>query len=193
MKLWTIQPKEIYDYTIRNGAFIAKAEEASMYQDFADAYDWYVRKMSEKISKPENIKLPIWAWCRWDGKEKKPDLRYARFKNTGDNHEYALISLEVPDDEVLLSDFDNWHFVLNNSYLDESNNEEEYDRTQEWLSSLTVSERAKRTVESWDGILNTELREDPTNWRTNGFEVQATFWVLKKEYVKDVQFFKGRM
>lgn len=193
MKLWTIQPKEIYDYTMKNGIFITDIEKSYWYQDLKDAYNWYIKKMIEKISKPDNVILPIWAWYRWNGKEKKPDLRYNRFKETGDNELYALITLEVPDSEVLLSEYDNWHCVLNNSYLDtESNNEKEWDRIHDWLESLDNCEYERNIVESWDKIFNVELIKDPTNWRNNGFDVQATFWILKKEYIKDVQFFRGK-
>lgn len=192
MKVWTIQPKEIYEYTMDNGYFVVDISKSDFYSCLKNGYDWMVEKMNEKIPNPNHIKFPIWAWYRWDGKEKRPDLRYNLFSYTGDNKDYSLIELEIPDSEILLSDYDNWHCVLNNIYLDESNSEKEFDEIQEWLFSIDPIKRNKLIKDSWNKIFNVQIRKDPTNWRNNGLYVQSTFWILKKEYIKSVKFFKGR-
>ncbi len=54
--------------------------------------------------------FPIWAWYKYDEKY-RPDLRKAAHLAKGDRG--VLIEVEESFDNVLLSDFMNWHLVLN--------------------------------------------------------------------------------
>ena len=102
----------------------------------------------------------------------------------------VCLELEIPDEEVLLSDFNAWHYVLNRCWLDDSRNEEEYDRLQEWFDNLPGQDRERLRVESWQKIFDVEPYKD--EWITKGRYVQAVFWEIRKEYVKKVQFFTAR-
>ena len=114
MRLWTMQPVEVYNILRQDGVFTCdptKVPEPS----FIDRYGWLVKKLSEKDSKPCNVDYPVWAWYRFNGKEKKPDLRHSCYGSRGEK--MVCLELEVPDEKVLLSDFDLWHFPLNNWWL----------------------------------------------------------------------------
>ena len=76
MRLWTMQPVEVYDILVKDGVFRcdpAKIPEPS----FADSYGWLMDQLDKKDKKPENVQLPIWAWFRFNKMEKKPDLRHS--------------------------------------------------------------------------------------------------------------------
>lgn len=191
MRLWTMQPVEVYDILMRDGIFIcnpAKVPEPS----FIDRYGWLVKKLNEKDLKPVHVDYPIWSWYRFNGKEKKPDLRHSCYGCRGDK--MVCIELDVPDEKVLLSDFDLWHFPLNDWWLDncfhDGYGEEEYDRNHEWFKSLYKEEQRKEKEKSWEQIFNIEPFE--SDWISRGKYVQAVFWELKMEYVKKVQYFTAR-
>lgn len=87
-----------------------------------------------------------------------------------------------------MSDFNLWHFVLNNSWIDDSTNEVEYDKMHEEFDKLDRKTKNELTVKSWEKIFNVKPFTID-NWIENGRFIQAVFWTLKKEQVKDVRFF----
>ena len=191
MKLWTIQPAEIMNEIEEKGYFICIPEKAEnlQYDSFKRAYEWLLKEMSVRVSeKPTDVSFPIWAWHTRDWKRKKPDLRCSAYDKKGTK--CVCLELEVPDNEVLLSDFDHWHYVLNNMYLDNSTNEEEWEKEQDWFDTLSPEEKEKTRENSWLKIFNIEPID--TDWVCSGRFIQATFWKLKKEYIKSTQYFTAR-
>lgn len=197
MRLWSVQTEDVYDEVMKNGFCLVDMKKSEcLYDDngnldksFKRSYDWLVDKLISRIGKPDNNKVeyPWWAYYKLDDVR---DLTLEELKCTVvPGKEYILLELEVPDEDVVLSDLDNWHFVLNNWWLDDSLSEEEWDKNQEWLKSLEYSERERVKSESWDKIFDITPFEN--EWRANGKSVQANFWVLKKEYIKGNQKFIG--
>lgn len=183
MHVWTIQPPDVLKILEKEGKFTCNPELSD--KDFTKAYEWMVNQMDAKgIEHPENLKLPIWAWYRYDWKNKKPDLRHSMGVK-GMN--YICIELEVPDSHVLLSDYNAWHYVLNDMWNDPSKNEEEYDALQDWYDGLDVDTKNKTKIESWQRIFDIEPYEDM--WNMKGRYVQATFWEITEDMVKKVQTF----
>lgn len=188
MVLWTIQPIEVYNYLLEKGTYTCDGRKVDPF--FRERYKWLCKEMRKKIGKPpKNVNFPIWAWHTRDFKHKKPDLRNNDYGQKGEK--LACIEIEIPDNEVLLSDFDAWHFVLNKWYLNtDCWDKETFDKDHEWLDSLTQSERNKVIEESWQGVFNLDPKE--TSWCARGKWIQATFWELKKENIKKVRFFTVR-
>lgn len=192
MKLWTIQPIEILEEINEKGYFCCnetKAENITGDFSFKSAYDWLVPEMEKRIGKkPNNINYPIWAWHTRDWKRKKPDLRFSAYDKKGTK--CVCLEIEIPDNEVVLSDFSAWHFVLNNMYLDDSKNEFEWDKYQKEFNILSQSEQEIAKRNSWQKIFN--VTPIKTDWIENGRFIQATFWKLKKENIRKIQYFTAR-
>ena len=190
MLLWTMQPVEVYDALKKNGVYrcdITKSDYAS-YEQFTDAYDWMKEQLTDRCGNPKHIKDMVWAWHTYDGKHKKPDLRHTGFGKKGEKE--VCLEIDIPDNEVLLSDFDEWHNVLNRWFCDNSQNEEEWEHIQEELDNLPGDVRDKKIRESWQRIF--DIKQYKTDWRSNGYYVQAVFWELKLEQIKKVQYFTAR-
>lgn len=134
------------------------------------------------------LNTPVWAWYKQDGKSERPDLDETGYAESGT--QVVCMELEVPDELVVLSDFNNWHYVLNKWYCDESNNEEEWEEIRSWYDGLSPEKRDEEMISSWDNIFNVEYRKD--EWRSNGLYVQATFWEIKKEYIKNLWIFDAK-
>ena len=188
MRLWTIQPVEVYEKILKTGYY--KCDGRYTWKYFRDSYKWLIGEMEKKIGKaPKGITYPVWAWYKHNNKNKRPDLRSTGLSQKGDK--CVCIELEIPDEQVVLSDFDAWHFVLNNWYLNvDCNDEETWERDSSWLDTLSKEEKEAAIRESWQGIFR--IDEFESDWQKRGHWVQATFWVLKKEHIKSVKFFTAR-
>ncbi|MBU5255781.1 DUF3841 domain-containing protein [Tissierella praeacuta] len=117
---------------------------------------------------------------------RKPDLRYS-----GHGEQMACIELEIPDNNVLLSNFDLWYYVLNNWYIGDSINEEELDAEWEWLDELSSQEKQDVIEKSWDKIFS--IKKPLNNgFNSSGKYIQGTSWKLKLNEVRKVQIFNAR-
>lgn len=174
MLLWTIQHKNAYETLLETGTLRADEKYLFCEDDFLYAYQWISDQMKEHVGLPPvGIQYPVWAWYQWEGMRKRLDMRSHR-KWTKKGTPIVLLTIDVPDDLVLLSDFDMWHFVLSNSYLPLSEDDE--------IENPTNDEK----IESWNKIFQIDVQTD--YWNTPN-STQATFWELKKEWVLKAEHF----
>lgn len=87
---------------------------------------------------------------------------------------------------VLLSDFDSWHIILNNGLFSAS--EEEADQKDAYYDSLPVTEQKAYKEKNWEKVFDIIPFEN--DWTRRGNWVQATFWELRKDMIRDVRFFR---
>lgn len=189
MILWTIQPKNTLDIIKEKGVFTCDTTKSEWYNssnEFHRAYDWLVKEMDNRgIYHPKELQLPLWAWHTIEYKHQKPDYYEMGFGKEGD--ELICIEFEISDNEVLLSDFDNWLLILNNDFVTECNNGKEWDEEQQWLDNLPEDKRKTAIINSWQRIFNLEAVNNDI--RIAGSYIQATFWQLKKEMIRKVEYF----
>ena len=180
MILWTTQDDASYKELLKKGVFRCDLRAEGL-PDFKAAYDWLVDQMIERIGpKPRGVVYPIWAWFQWREKSKKPDLGHLRRNCGRKGKRFVRLELEIPDKDVLLSDFELWHYVLRNSALTYS--EEEYDALERKRFSLSQEEYQKIKENTWRTIF--DLSPIDTDWIRRGKSIQATFWELRLEYVR---------
>lgn len=195
MKIWTIQTIDVW-HKLKEEKVVTCDPKLAPYLkneefSFCGSYNWMRKKMIDRIGDStykSNI-YPIWGWYINSGSNKKPDLRRSAYGKPGT--QMVCMRLEIPDNKVLLSDFDLWHVVLNNSYLGSSTNEEEQDTEWEWLDTLSEVDKQKEIEKSWDRIFNVNKDFNNTYYSSSDY-IQATFWELHLDYVEDVQIFKAR-
>ena len=188
MILWTIQPEEAYEELNKTGVLRCNKNKIEDLDFWGPKYKWMAEQMKKRIrSTPVGVEYPVWFWYKRKGERKKPDLRSKReFCEKGKT--MYLIEANIPDEDVLLSDFMAWHFVLNETHTYHSaKTEEEFDRLDEWLNSLSQDEREKEIEKSWETIFDIEPYKN--DFCENGYWVQATVWELKKENVVKVRKF----
>ncbi len=186
MILWTIQPLHILKQIEETGVYICDPERFSM-PEFVEHYDWLVERMAERIGPPPvGVKYPVWAWYMQEGKRSKPDLRRERWGYGPGNEDYTCIELNVPIREVVLSDFDLWSLVLLNALISET--EADDAAIESIYESLSVDQKETYKRKNWEQIF--EIKSLHNGWITRGDWVQATFWQLKKEYIRRVVHFR---
>ena len=193
MRIWTMQPAGLYAKLESKGILLTDGRRC--YRQFTPAYQWMMAQMRHRLL-PSPAKFPWWGWCRWEGKRRaKPDLRAGGYLRKGQRG--VRIELELEDEEVLLSDFSDWHYVLNEWYL--SDNEAEDERFERALKKLGHKRPAPypeplraKMQDSWQRIF--ELGGGDPAWRgkPSRRSIQATFWELRLKDVVAVTFFTDR-
>ena len=182
MRLWTAQTVEVYENLIKTGTYHCDENKICDFEWWKSAYDWLSEKMVDKIGAPPvGVKYPVWLWYKWNNRRHKPDLRsHSSFGQKG--QKMVMLEVEIPDDKVVLSDFDSWHCVLNNSYpYSSAHSEKEFDKLSKWLESLSENERQIEIEKSWDSIF--DITQFKNEFAENGAWIQATIWELKSEYI----------
>lgn len=188
MRVWTVQPAELYEQLKKQGVIHTNIElsEYADWDRFRSAYDWLVVQMIKRIGiPPRGVTYPFWAWHTLDWKHQKPDLRSIEFR--GCSVPSVCLELEIPDNQLLLSDEESWHFILHRSYLGDATSDAEYDAEMAWFEALPAEKRKLVRDESWQKVFNVEPLDD--GWQSWGQYIQATFWELRLADVRDVRHF----
>lgn len=135
--------------------------------------------------------MPLWAWYQYAGsRRRKPDLRSGGYLPKGERG--VRLELEMDERAVLLSDFDLWHYVLNDWYLPAS--VEDAETFAAWLAQGAEPEGPHRQaiVASWRRIFAIEWAARGIAEAKSDKAIQATFWELRLENVRQVQAFVAR-
>lgn len=177
MKLWTIQHRTAYEEMLQTGVLRANSSYI-LDEFFRDSYEWMVEQMKKRIGNPpDGVELPVWAWYQWEGNRKRPDMRH-HGRSSEKGVPIVLLTIDVPDEKVLLSDFDYWHVVLNDGELIFPYDEK---------AVYSKEERQK----SWENIFDYQCTFDDKEL-TTGLSTQATMWEIRDEWVLGVEHFKTR-
>ncbi len=178
MRLWSIQHPAAYENMRASGALRANEEYLIFGGHFKDAYLWMHEQMKKRIGPPpEGVIYPVWAWYQWEGQRKKPDMR-SRARNYGDPGDIIVrLTLDVPDDQVLLSDFDGWHTVMNDAQI------VAFFSDHQKTIRYSDDEELTRIFD----YMNPYDDADPEDLAT-----QATMWEIRREWVRKAEFFKVR-
>lgn len=199
MKLWTIQPKLIHDKLMKDKC-IYYSNKQHVDEDFIDGYEWLISEMEKRVGKkPFEDCYPVWAWYQYNSiKSAKPDLR--RSAHLPEGTEGVRLTIEKPDNEVLLSDFDLWHNPL--CYKGFIGNSEEETLTfykeleDKGLGRVPFedlpSEIKVKIQNSWEKIFDMDYDCEYHTYPKNLKSIQATFWQLKIVEVKKVEYFTAR-
>ncbi len=170
-------------------------ESLALSNDFYELklpYDWMVKKIISRIGEPPSgVSYPIWAWHTWEGKRKRRDLRKRGYGNKGTK--LVQMEIEVPDQEVFLTDFDLWVAILNGFNLN-IESEEGFENDWYCLQAAENSEHyadyKKDIIESWDKCIEPAVHNEM--YMPDVKSIQATFWEIRSEYVKRTQPFVCR-
>ncbi|MGE5293979.1 MAG: DUF3841 domain-containing protein [Solirubrobacterales bacterium] len=195
MRIWTIQPAELYERLRAKKVLFADGRRYDRDRVWVFSYRWMADQMHSRLP-PSKAQFPWWGWYRWLGKKRaKPDLRAGGHLPKG--RRGVRLELDMDERGVLLSDFSRWHAVLNNSFLayDEAEDDDfrrKENGTQFTLSGARTRHLQSKVIASWDRIF--DLRRLDSDWwgRTSQMAIQATFWELRLTDVRNVTFYTDR-
>ena len=195
MIVWTQQKIEFWEELNSNGVAYC-TNDSWQYKEFQFAYDWLTEQMSSRISPPPTaeIKHPLWCWTQYSNyKSRKP-----KFSPQDCNFQaQVFIEADIPDEMLLHSNFMLWSCCCLNGYpIAEKCLDKDMDtfraahNIKEHNFNLYPDDIKERIMKSWEVIFDLDYRNRryETHPRRNK-SIQATFWLLRKEWVKSVRFF----
>lgn len=207
MKLYTVQPLSVYDLLCQEGLFHSRplaypdshlnALEGRF--ECTLAYDWLMANMMARgLPRPHPEVYPIWAFYRWLGvKRPKPDLRSSAVKLPPELGRQVLMTVDIPEERVLLSDFFSWHSCLNYWHAGPVKASNDFDRRcrkaiDYWDRGEPLPEPFhQELVASWDLVLDLAAARRIQHSRKDDQVIQATFWELGADEVTEAVAFGG--
>ncbi|MCM3273989.1 DUF3841 domain-containing protein [Paenibacillus elgii] len=155
---WTRQKKEAWEYAKEIGYL--EGNQKYIPSSHIEAYKWMMEQMEKKIPK-YNGEYPIWLFLS------KPQTQ----------ERFVILEIELDEDDVLLSDFYGFQFIINNCSLI-NENDEEYD---EYLYAEcdTMKEKLKR--KSWDNIFDLNRKQLSLQGTTGRVELSKVIKVYEIE------------
>ncbi|MGE3326377.1 MAG: DUF3841 domain-containing protein [Acidimicrobiia bacterium] len=153
LTLHTIQTSDAWRELAATGVLLPDLNRAEAH--FHAAYAWMDRQMSARGLVGEGMH---WLW----GRIPRKALHHSARLSPGS----VLLTVRVPRGRVLLSDFADWHFVLNDAPFVAVRDGES---VEEWESRSDAVEAAGRAIveRTWEAIF------DPDMWQEGG-DLQAT-------------------
>ena len=206
MRLYSVQPLCIWEQLHNGDVVIANTqfkEDDPLDTSWKTSYEWLASQMELMgITRPVGVQYPFWAWFQWNGiNQPKPDLRSTMMKRWSKNESKVLLTLDIPETSVCLSDYDAWHFCLNYWYLDNEKNATRFEKhckatlgvTHYTAKPLPDAALHQQLVNTWDVIFDLPKAARALEVPLSEQIIQATFWELRPEYVQEVvQFGVGR-
>lgn len=177
VRLWTLQEIAVWDSLRKEGQLCVDPALRDLDPYFREPYDWMCSQMLRRIFGYQGHD-PWWAY------DYPVDLRSYRYHAGSPGERMVRLELAVPWEQVLLSAYGSWHYVLSQDYLPQASDEEafwqendtwELERqalVREGKDWMMLEPYRTRVMRSWERIFDVEeLRAKET--------IQATFEVLR--------------
>lgn len=190
MKVYTIQAEEIL-YKLEKTSKVFADKRFICAKDFRSSYNWYLKQAQKYCPAWEGDSM-WWVWLE------KPDLRawrYFRDTRSGKTKNMVLLELEIDPKLILVSDFELWHFVLNQSYLPYNEKEDKrFDkRSKGKLFESLPKNLKKEVVKSWERCLklgSTSFKKFSKDFLSQKQIFQGIIPYIEKVQVKKVKRFE---
>jgi hypothetical protein len=199
MLIWHIGLESKFRELVSRGRLVRDLSDVP--EDFASAYGWMRQQMIDRLGlrSDDSIGWPLWSWQQYhNDRRKMPDLRNAG--NLPRGTKGVRLWIEKDESEILLSDFELWHYVLSNWYLPTSMRD--MDRFELEVEKKNYSTYLQRpipntkydyeTKKSWGRIFDLDWQKVDIRSPRDEKAIQATFFELALEEVKRVDFFVAR-
>jgi hypothetical protein len=134
---------------------------------------------------PSGVWYPIWALLQYDSTLIfRPDLRRVGHLPTGSKG--VLVEFHASEENVFLSDFDLWHYVLNRWYLPHTSSE-----VLDLESTRPVTSE-HRLTRSWEAVFDLDWNLKGVTIPRSERSIQATVWQVPLSSVRSVRTFRAR-
>lgn len=191
MKVITFQSKEALKYLEKNGYL--RCEDKYIDKDkMSQIYNWVIQNMNERVKNKSNATYPIWCWV-------KCNRSICPLKHKGKPVEGfdVKITFNVKDEEVFITDFRRYSFLLSNTYIPETKTEkEEFEKelkskniTQEELKAYIRRDKYK-THRTDNQFLEICKKIETTFQRcitTESNVLQGCVWEIRKEQIEKIE------
>lgn len=205
MRLYSIQPLPVVHALFVQGELFAQPawlddpEERKCPWGWDAAYQWMVQQMRCRIRVAQKMRYPFWAYYWWSGAGRaRPDLRSYTLRSWASENRHVLLELEVPEDEVLLSCYSGWHFVLNYWHMGTPREVQCFEKAAKRQGldfyrnkPLPDADLDAQLRKSWELIFDTPRCARRLELQPQHQCIQATFSTLRVDQVQRATIFGG--
>lgn len=199
MRVYTIQTIGFYEELLQNGVAYCNRESETCKESKVQ-YDWMAEQMRKRIGEPPipEIKYPVWVWRQYNSK-KDPMPPMSPKEIPDGQKEAVMLEMDVPDNEVLLSDLNLWILPLNHWAINKKREdkllykelgvyEEKHGKCYEMHEY--PEEIRRKIFDSWERVFDLNIY-DPymITSKPQNRSIQGTIWLLRKEWLKVAHIF----
>ena len=199
MKVYTIQTIGFYEELLQDGVAYCN-RESEWCKDCKVSYDWMAEQMRKRVGDPPipEIKYPVWVWLQYNSK-KDPMPPMSPKEIPDGQKEAVMLEMDVPDNEVLLSDLNLWILPLNHWAINKKREdkllykelgvyEEKHGKCYEMHEY--PEEIRRKIFDSWERVFDLNIY-DPymITSKPQNRSIQGTIWLLRKEWLKVAHIF----
>jgi hypothetical protein len=199
MKAWLIFSEEEWD------SFSAKDPihvQSSYYftrdknRDYIP-YNWIKRQVSARLAPAPSPKMyPIKVHIQLEGK-KSPDLRTIRHWPYSLNSRMTLVTITIPDEELLLADEKLWFYVVNHWYIPK--NEKDANRHENAFTPSCLYDRRRsrntrfqdEVTTSWERIFDLTIKGGFITSPRGKKSIIGWTWKISRSNIIRIRSFKG--
>lgn len=166
----SVHPLSIYHKLREKGYYYG--DEKHVWPEFKEPYQWMIGQMEERLPNYDGSTYPVWVWKRTVNRNEKALLPRGT--------KGVILTLEIPEEDILWSDFLSWHLILNKGPITE--NEEEYNQ-------LEADEDQQAREATWPRVFDFDfLRKADKNWSGTFDEewIQGVTPLIRMDQVKKV-------
>lgn len=183
MQLWTIQTEGWFEDLKSNHKKCASYTR--VWHDFRPHYKWMAQQMAYRIG-TNPVQCPTFAWYKFFEAHRRPDLRWNGHLPRGTPG--VRVELEVDETQVLLSQFEMWHAVLNQHYLAENAKDD-----QEHEELLNAGRFTGKMMEnSWNRIFDLKFGDWQSWGKRSERAIQSCIESVSVEQIRKVDHFIAR-
>ena len=143
MKLVTFQSMDALKFLVNNGYLICNENYINK-EKAGSTYEWVIEKMNSYVKNNTKSKYPIWCWVKCYNGLCPPKHKGERVKGFD-----VKITFNKDENEVFITDFRRYSFLLNNTYIPNSLSDKEkfednlakYDITQDELKAYVRQDK----------------------------------------------------
>lgn len=192
MKLVTFQTIDALKSLINNGELICDEKYIDI-KKMGITYKWVIEKMNEKIKGDSNYKYPIWCWVKCYNGICPPKVKGEQVEEF-----QVKITFNKKEEEVFITDFRRYSFLLNNAYI--PNTIEEKEKFDEKIKKLKITKNELKMYVRPDQYINhrtdkkyieicEEIKETFDRCITKDSNIlQGCIWNIKLAEVEKIEF-----
>ncbi|MES9681700.1 DUF3841 domain-containing protein [Gottfriedia acidiceleris] len=154
MKIYTVQPLHVYKQMRKDGFY--HGHEKYVWPEFKSPYSWMMEQMKERLPNYDGSNYPVWVW------NKKPNRNRRGLLPPGTKG--VILTLVIPDKNILWSCFNSWHSVLSNCPITRTEEEWEQLESEGFPEEKIISTWTKIFDFDWLKSIDKDWMEFDPDW-----------------------------
>ena len=138
MKLVTFQSMEALKTLVNTGVLETDEKKIDL-EKYGFSYQWITKQMERRVLEKGNVQFPLWCWVKF-----KKGICPPKHRGSAVSGFDVKITFHKPEDEVFITDYRRYSFILNNIYIPKSIADQE--NFQKELDSHGVTSEDLRVV-----------------------------------------------